>query len=309
MTSSSATFDKNARTPMLALLAACSAGFLWGTGALVVNLLVTRHGFTPENISFWRFSIGSVILIAVFGRSIDWQCVWSLLGQLVVAGIAMAGYVLFWFLGIERIGAAVPTIIALCLPPILVTIVSIVRGQERLDSQLLGVLVASIIGTVLVVFRRGGSASETDALNIIAGVSFSLASAVLYAGFSLISGKLSNALGAGQATTCLNVIASVSMALFGFFRPLQWPEGLPPQAWYLYLGVVTAALALLAFSWGAARLTPTALTVATLVEPLTAVVLSAVVFGDQMSSLQLIGGALLMFGIWVLGRRVTSTRQ
>ena len=35
----------------LALGAACGAGFLWGTGALVVNVLIARHGFTPENIA------------------------------------------------------------------------------------------------------------------------------------------------------------------------------------------------------------------------------------------------------------------
>ena len=58
-------------TARLALAAACGAGFLWGTGALVVNVLIARHGFTPENISFWRFVVGAVVLLAVFGRFLD----------------------------------------------------------------------------------------------------------------------------------------------------------------------------------------------------------------------------------------------
>ena len=293
----------------IALLAACTAGFLWGTGALVVNLLVAQHGFTPENISFWRFAIGSVVLLAVFGRRIAWDQVRALAVPLVIAGIAMAGYVLCWFLGIEQMGAAVPTLIALCLPPVLVSIVAVVQGQERLDIQLVGVLSVAILGTVLIVSQHGGTSAHADARSITIGVLFSIASAVLYAGFTLVSGKLSNALGAGQATTCLTVVAAMAMALFGFIRPLHWPEGIPPQAWYLYLGVVTAALALLAFSWGAARLSPTALTVATLVEPLTAVVLSTLILGAQMSGLQLLGGALLMLAIWVLGRRVAAPRM
>ena len=70
--------------------------------------------------------------------------------------------------------------------------------------------------------------------------------------------------------------------------------------------MVTAALALLAFSWGAARLSPTGLTVATLVEPLTAVLLSALLLGQHLGGAQLLGGVLLMAGIWVLGRRVTG---
>ena len=66
--------------------------------------------------------------------------------------------------------------------------------------------------------------------------------------------------------------------------------------------MVTAALALLAFSWGAARLSPTALTVATLVEPLTAVLLAAAFLGERLQPAQWVGALLLMGGIWGLGR-------
>lgn len=288
-----------------ALAAACSAGFLWGTGALVVNILIARHGFAPENISFWRFCVGAAVLLAVFGRPGLWPRVQPLLGTVIAAGTAMAGYVLCWFYGIERIGAAIPTLIALCLPPVLVTMVALLRGQERADLQLAVVLAAALVGTVLIVVRHDdGAAGAGNRRDLIAGVSYAIASAVLYAGFTLVSGRLSTRLGAGQATTCLTVVAALVMGLAAFHRPLHWPSGVPPQAWYLYLGVVTAALALLAFSWGAARLSPTALTVATLVEPLTTVVLAAVFLGERLSGWQWAGGALLLASIWGLGRRV-----
>jgi len=291
--------------PAWGLLSACGAGFLWGTGALVVDVLVAQHGFTPAHISFWRFAIGAVVLLAVFGRRIPWARLRGVAGTVLVAGLAMAGYVLCWFLGIERIGPAVPTLIALCLPPVLVTLVAVLRGQERLDAQIVGVLAAALAGTALVVWPHGGGGPAASA-GLLAGIGFSVASAVLYAGFTLVSGRLSTTLGAGPATTCLTVVAACAMALYALVQPLHWPQGIPPQAWYLYLGVVTAALALLAFSWGAARLSPTGLTVATLVEPLTAVLLSALLLGQHLGGGQLLGGVLLMAGIWVLGRRVTA---
>lgn len=289
-------------TARLALGAACGAGFLWGTGALVVNILIARHGFTPENISFWRFVVGSLVLLAVFGRPGLWRAVKPQLGLVMGAGAAMAAYVLCWFLGIERIGAAVPTLIALCLPPVLVTVVALLRGQERLDASLVVVLVAALAGTVMIVARHGAS-TDASSSQLVAGVLFSIASAVLYAGFTLVSGRLSGSLGAGPATTCLTIVAAAVMGSSALYRPLYWPAEVPPQAWFLYLGVVTAALALLAFSWGAARLSPTALTVATLVEPLTAVVLAALFLGEQLGALQWLGGALLIGSIWGLGRR------
>lgn len=169
---------------------------------MVVDVLVSRHGFSPENISFWRFSVGALVLLAVYGRQIDWAVLKSLWLTLVAAGAAMAGYVLCWFLGIERIGPSVPTLIALCLPPVLVTLIGLARGTEAPG-----------------------------------------------------------------------------------------------------LGLVTAALALLAFSWGSARLSPSTLTVATLMEPLTAVLLSALLLNQSLRASQWMGGALLLLSIWVLGRR------
>jgi drug/metabolite transporter, DME family len=287
----------------LALTAACSAGFLWGTGALVVNVLMDRYGLSPENISFWRFVVGAAVLLSIFGRQTSWAKLRPQLVTVVCAGTAMAGYVLCWFLGIERMGAAVPTLIALCLPPVLVTIVALVRRQERLDAPLLLVLAAALIGTMLIVTRQGTGPGGTDPHDLLIGVSFATASAFLYAGFTLISGRLSSALGAGEAATWLTVVAGLVMGLSTLYRPLHWPTGIPPQAWYLYLGVVTAAIALLVFSWGAARLTPTALTVATLIEPLTAVALAALLLGEHLGTWQWVGGALLLSSIWGLGKR------
>jgi DME family drug/metabolite transporter len=296
-------------TARLALIAACGAGFLWGTGALVVNVLIARHGFTPENISFWRFVVGAVVLLAVFGRRSLWSAVRPHLAVVLAAGTCMALYVWCWFLGIERIGAAVPTLIALCLPPVLVTIVALLRGRERLDAGLLLVLAAATGGTGLIVLRHGGTAGAADAAasgQLWAGVAFSVASAVLYAAFSMVSGGLSKALGAGPAAACLTVVAAAAMAFTGTHRSLAWPAEVAPEAWFLYLGVVTAALALLAFSWGAAHLSPTALTVATLVEPLTAVVLAALLLGEQLGAAQWVGAVLLLGAIWGLGRRVAG---
>ena len=99
--------------------AACGAAFLWGTGSLVVNLLVARHGYHPQSISFWRFVLGSAALLAVFGRAMPWRGLLRDGAPLLGAGTVMALYVLFWFQGIARIGAAIPTLIALCLPPVL----------------------------------------------------------------------------------------------------------------------------------------------------------------------------------------------
>lgn len=289
---------------LLGLGAACGAGFLWGTGALVVNLLVQRHGQSPENISFWRFVVGALALVLVFGRS---AAVWRRLAprarMLALAGACMALYVTFWFLAIARIGAAVPTLIALCLPPVLVTLLAVARGREQLDAALALWLVLALGGTTLVVMQHGGGVASADTTALIAGVALSIGSAVLYAAFTLVSGGLSRTLGAGPSTMALTIGAAGVTALGALYTPLAWPGSWAPEAWMLYLGLVTAALALLAFNWGAARLTPTTLTVATLVEPLTAVLLAAWLLGERLGPWQWLGAAAMLAAIAGLGRR------
>jgi DME family drug/metabolite transporter len=160
----------------------------------VVNLLIARFHLRPESISFWRFVIGAVFLLAVFGRPGLGRKAWGHAKLLVTAGTAMALYVLCWFLGIERIGAAIPTLIALCLPPVLVTLVAVARGQEALDAPLALTLGAALAGTVLIVLRHGGAPDDAGVTGLLIGVGFSVASAVLYAGFTLVSGRLSTAI-------------------------------------------------------------------------------------------------------------------
>lgn len=295
-----------ARAPLLGLGAACGAAFLWGTGALVVNLLVARFAQSAENISFWRFVVGAAVLLLAFGRGPVWRKLPAHGGTLLLAGAAMALYVLCWFLAIERIGASVPTLVSLCLPPVLVTLLAVARGRERLTAPLLLWLLAALAGTVLVVGRHapaeGPAAAMSDSTRW-AGIALSVASGTLYAGFALISGRLSRELGAGPSAMGLTVVAAAVMGLAAVYTPIEWPTQLPPEAWLLYLGLVTAAVALLAFNWGAAHVSPTTLTVASLVEPLTAVALAALLLGERLQPAQWLGAALMLAAIAGLGRR------
>ena len=300
----------------LALLAACGAGVLWGTGAIVVNVLIARYQLSPASISFWRFLVGGAFLLAVYGRASLWKKVWPQFGLLIASGTCMAFYVLFWFLGIEQLGAAIPTLIALCLPPVLVTFVAVIRKQMQLDFPLTLILLTAIAGTVLIVWKHNAglpTSTSADAATsatkkMVLGLAYSVASAILYALFTSVSGRLSTSLGAGQSATCLTLVAACAMGLMGLVRPIELPRHVEPEAWLLYLGLVTAALALFVFSWGAARLNATALTVATLCEPLTAVGLSSLILGEHMSSWQWLGAILLLISIFGLGRRMSLGR-
>ena len=120
-----------------------------------MNLLVARHGYHPQSISFWRFVLGAASLLLVFGRSMPWRRLLREGAPLLAAGAVMASYVLLWFIGIAHIGAAIPTLIALCLPPVFVTAWALARGRQRATSRCWPILAASLAGTVLLIVGGG----------------------------------------------------------------------------------------------------------------------------------------------------------
>ena len=61
---------------------------------------------------------------------------------------------------------------------------------------------------VLIVFRKSGAGPAASNTALATGIGWSVLSALLYAGFTLVSGRLSDGLGAGPATTALTVVAA-----------------------------------------------------------------------------------------------------
>jgi DME family drug/metabolite transporter len=76
----------------------------------------------------------------------------------------------------------------------------------------------------------------------------------------------------------------------------------PPMGWalLLYLGLIPSALAYGLFLTGMRSTPATVASVLTLVEPLTATILAAILFGERLGALGLLGGALLLGAILVL---------
>ena len=185
----------------------------------------------------------------MFGRPAFFRRVPAHARLLAAAGACMGAVRAAWFLAIARIGAAVPTLIALCLPPVLVTLWAVLRGRERLDAALLALLAAALCGTALVVLRHGSATGAVPVGTLMEGVALSIASALLYAMFTLVTAACRSRWAPVRRRPGLTVVAAVTMGLAATYTPLAWPAEMPPEAWLLYLGLVTAAIALLAFTW------------------------------------------------------------
>lgn len=293
--------------PALAWGGVLLAGALWGGGALVAQFAIDR-GLAPHNLALARFALGLPLLLWWHWRHAQPARPAPAVGRrrrqehamIAGVGLAMAGSVTSWFAAIAVLGAALPTVISVCCAPLVVTLISVLRGYERLTRVVLCALALSLSGVLLIALPAGDVALPEQ---FLAGVAWSLASAALHALVVLGHARMpshvpavsSAALSMGAAALCMAVLAAV--------QGLQWPSGAAVWWSVAYTGVVTTSLAYLLFAWGARRLGPTAAGVCTLVEPLVATALAAWLLGEALSPRQWLGAALLGAAMLLLAKR------
>jgi len=282
------------------------AGFLWGVGALVAQSAM-QAGISPHSLSLARFALGLPLLWywhwhqgMVNKQHSRWTAMpWRVRLHIVFTGLAMAANVTCWFLGIERIGATLPTVISICFAPVLVAAFSVARGYERINVRLVCGLVLGIAGVALIVVTGDFVLPPDYGM----GLAWSFSSALLYAMVVLGNARMPKDVSSVSASAWSMTAASIFMLLVCVTQGITLPHTLVVWLQVGYTGVVTTSVAYLAFAWGARHLPPTSAVVGTLVEPLAAAVLAAWLWNAQLSAQQYAGAVSLALAMVVLSRK------
>ncbi|RSZ39481.1 MULTISPECIES: DMT family transporter [unclassified Variovorax] len=297
----------NARTSAaLAWGGVLLAGALWGGGALVAQFLIDG-GVAPRSLSLARFALGLPLLWWLHWRApvvpgTGWA---DLAGrerfQMLATGAAMALNVSCWFAGIAYLGAALPTVISICCAPVIVALVSVLRGYERFGARLLAGLLLALAGVLLLVMPAGGWGPLAPGHAL--GLAWSFGSAFCYAMVVLGNARMPARVPAVTASAWGMTVAALCMLAVAWPGGITWPVGGAQWLGVGYTGVVTTSVAYLAFAWGARRLSPTAAVVGTLIEPLVAALLAAALLSQPMAPRQWAGALLLAGAMLLLVRR------
>lgn len=301
----------NARTSAaLAWGGVLLAGALWGGGALVAQFLIDG-GIAPQSLSLARFALGVPLLWWLHWRAqrtrpIPPDARWRQLArreqfQVIGTGAAMALNVSCWFAGIVHLGAALPTVISICCAPVIVVLVSVTRGYERFGLRLVVGLLLALAGVALLVMPADGWGPLPK--GHAAGLAWSFGSAFCYALVVLGNARMPVRVPAVTASAWGMSVAALCMLAVAWPTGITWPGGTAQWLGAAYTGVVTTSVAYLAFAWGARRLSPTAAVVGTLIEPLVAALLAALLLAEPMAPRQWAGAVLLAAAMLLLMRR------
>jgi drug/metabolite transporter (DMT)-like permease len=276
-------------------------------GAMAVfGKLAYDEGVTVGDLLLVRFGIAAAVMLAI----VRWRGGFGGLTRRT-AGAAFAmgafGYAAqsaSYFAALDRIDASLLALI-LYVYPVLVMAGAVALGRERWSTRRAVALGLALGGIALVL--TGSATGRFDWV----GAGLGLTAALVYTTYILIGERvvvdtpalpLSALVCCGAATTY-----AVASAVRG--GPTSLDSGFAAWGWLATLALVSTVLAIILFFAGLALVGPSVAAILSVLEPLVTIGLAAVVFGESMSAVQLLGGALVLAAVLVVQWRARLLRR
>lgn len=279
------------------LLSVSAGALLWGTTGVAVRIVHDRSGLSAVPIGCLRLIIAAVALFALFGRG-GWRRTRAALGEhrwaLVFAGAGLGVYQALYFVGVQYVGVSVSTLVSLAVAPVALTAWGAVTRRALPGVAATATVTAAVVGLVLISLGRGSDGSGAHPL---LGLLASVAAGLGYATTTVVNARIAengDPLLLTGATSAIGAIVLVPLAIpFG----LYWPGDAIASGWLVYIGIVPTALAYALFYLGLRSVSSETAGVLSLLEPLAAAVLAAVVLHERLGPLGVVGAVVLLLAI------------
>ncbi|WP_337152938.1 MULTISPECIES: DMT family transporter [Pseudomonas] len=283
---------------------------IWG-GTFVAGRYLAG-GLSPLLAASLRFLLASLALLGFMAVARIPLVRPSLrqFGQLALLGFfGIFFYNLCFFLGLEQVKASRASLIV-ALNPAVIALASWALFKERLGRRKLLGIALCLCGAALVICSRDPSALAAQA-GSWQGDLLILGCVLGWGVYSLFSRGLNHSLGSLQTVTCSILLGTLMLCAATLIRGefdlqavarLNLAQGLS----LLYLGVLGSALAYIWYYDGLRRIGATRCGVFIALNPLTAVILGALLLEEQLSPVMGLGGALILGGIYQCNKPLAS---
>ncbi len=291
------------KSKLLPYLEALFAVIVWGASFIATKIAVGE--ISPIAVVWLRFAMGiPIILFAVvirkqfaFPKGNEWWY-FALLGFL--------GITFHQWLQSNGLQTAQATTTAwiVSTSPAFIAILGWMILKEKINlTQSLGILLAMI--GVLAVVSKGELAEITGGNFGTYGDYLILISSVNWAVFSILSRRGLKHHPSTRMTFWVMTIGWLITSV-AFLANKSYTEipSLDARGWWamIFLGIFTTGFAYIAWFDALSQL-PAAQTGAFLfVEPLTSMVVAAIILNEQITFVSILGGAVILFGIWLVNR-------
>lgn len=261
-----------------------------------LNGIVASH--IPMNsyeIVFLRTLIGSILLIALF-----------LIGKgkfhvkgykkdtlfIVLSGVAMGTSWMFLYEAYQQIGVSLSSLLYYC-GPVIVMILSPLIFREKLTAPKLFGFATVLVGIFLV--NGNATQSSSNPWGLFCGAM----SAVMYF-FMVTLNKQSKNISGMENSVIQLVVSFLTVAVFiGIKQGFVLDVPVSAWGWILVLGIVNTGIGCYLYFSPLAKLPVQTVAVCGYLEPLSAVVFAALLLGEKMTVIQIVGAVCIIGGAMI----------
>ena len=306
------------RTRVVGIVLILVSAFAFGSGPLFAKP-VYAAGVDWHVLSAWRFGLGALLAWAWLLASGDRRsALRSLRRRTVIVALALGvlytGNSATYYAGLETVSASLAALIVYVYPA-LVAVLTLRFGRRLEGRRAWAALGLALVGVALSVGGiPAGAAPPAFGLALI------VASPVIYAGWIVLSARLSGERrpdaaavearddapgppdGPAAATATAMMITATATAYWLSALALGrdvLPAAVPAAAWpgLVGVGVVATFVAIQTFYAGTQRIGAAQAALVSTVEPIWTIVLASLLFAERLGPVQLAGGALILAGV------------
>lgn len=270
------------------------AAILWGTTG--TSQALAPQQATPLAIGALRLLVGgsALLLYAQFSGQLRFSRNW-LRPVIGVACLSTACYQLFFFAGVSLTGVAVGTLVAIGSAPIFAGVLGAVVHQERLSRRWWSATLLAVIGCSCLALSGG----EADTVNL-SGILLSLGAGLSYAIFATANKSLLAHLQSTEAMAISFAGGALLLLPILFFTDLAWVGSINGLLVVGHLGLLATGLSYFLFGQGLRTVSVAVAGTLSLIEPLTATLLSVFLLSEPLTPLSVLGVLVLFSGLLML---------
>ena len=280
----------------IGILCAILSAVCYGTNPFGA-LPLYEEGVNTATVLAHRFGL-AVILLAVIMiiKRIDFKVTRREFKVLFSLGVLFAASSITYYQSFHFMDAGIASTI-LFVYPVMVAVIMALFFKEKVTSMTVMAIVLSLVGIGLL--YKGGAGVSLSVIGIVLCILSSLA----YAIYIIVVNQSDIKMSSFKVTFYAMLVCEITLILYSFTSPELYLHVLPsPRAWSfaVWLSIVPTILSLVFMTVAVNHVgaTPTAILGA--LEPLTAVTIGVIIFGETLTPRLIVGILFILFAVMLV---------
>lgn len=295
----SATFDPNSMSAesMVKPFLGLSVGVV---AVSFASIFIRWADAPPLAVAAYRLTVASVILAPVVwltGRDELWSLTWRDVRLALLSGAFLGFHFAFWITSLDYTSVA-SSVVFVTTSPLWVGVAAHLLTDERLTRRMVSGIVVAVAGGMVIGYGDINISSSEFLGDLLA-----IAGAVMVAGYLLIGRNLRPKVSLITYIFLTYGAAAIELLLIAMLTRQPF-TGYTANTYLMFvlLAVVPQLIGHSSFNWALRYLSATYVAVTVMGEPVGSTLLAWLLLDEPPTVLKVIGGALILAGIWVATR-------